>query len=61
VQKLQVPADTAFVNEITKTKESRHALQWLARELAWEQVLSGLRSQDTNKALAVEAIISRAA
>ncbi|HEY8058587.1 MAG TPA: hypothetical protein VID94_07540 [Acidimicrobiales bacterium] len=49
------------MNDITKTKDSRHALQWLARELAWEQVLSGLRSEDTNKALAVEAIISRAA
>ncbi|HET9557893.1 MAG TPA: hypothetical protein VFS70_12205 [Actinomycetota bacterium] len=49
------------MNEITKTKESRHALQWLARELAWERVLSGLRSEDPNKALALAALISRAA
>jgi hypothetical protein len=49
------------VNDITNTRESRHALQWLAQELAWERVLTGLRSEDTHKALAIEAIISRAA
>jgi hypothetical protein len=61
VQKVQEAADTALVNELRKTKESRQALRWLAQELAWEQVLSGLRTEETQKALAVEAIISRAA
>lgn len=48
---MQDPADTGLVNEIKKTKESRQALRWLARELAWERVLTGLRADDTVKDL----------
>ena len=55
MQNLQEPADTALVNEITKTSESRQALRWLARELAWERVLTGLRDADTADAADVAA------
>jgi len=48
VQNLQLLADTGLVNEITKTNDKRQALNWLARELAWERVLTGLRHVDTN-------------
>lgn len=34
------------MNEITKLNDERQALRWLARELAWEQVLTGLRDED---------------
>lgn len=44
---MQEAPDTALVNEITKTTESRQALRWLARELAWERVLTGLRADET--------------
>lgn len=43
---MQEPADTGLVNEITKTADARQALRWLARELAWERVLAGLRNDD---------------
>ena len=46
MQKLQVAADTALVNDITKLQEERQAMRWLARELAWERVLTGLRDED---------------
>ena len=29
-----------------KINETRQALRWLAQELAWERVLSGLRDDD---------------
>jgi hypothetical protein len=46
VQDLQEASDTALVNEITKHTDERQALRWLARELAWENVLTGLRDED---------------
>jgi hypothetical protein len=36
--------DTAHVNEITKSADQRRALQWLRRQLAWEQALDDLRN-----------------
>jgi hypothetical protein len=46
VQNVQEAADTALVNEITKTADSRQAMRWLARQLAWEGVLSDLRDEN---------------
>jgi hypothetical protein len=46
VQHLQEPADTGLVNEITKVAETKQALRWLAQQLAWERVLTGLRSRE---------------
>ena len=37
-------ADTAHVNEITKSADQRRALQWLRRQLAWERALDDLRN-----------------
>jgi len=48
VQNLQRQADTAPVDELTKSNETRQALRWLSRELAWERVLTGLRDEDTS-------------
>jgi len=36
------------VDEITEINETRQALRWLARELAWERVLTGLRDDDSS-------------
>ena len=47
VQSLQVAADTGPVEKLTEINETRQALRWLARELAWERVLTGLRDDDT--------------
>jgi len=47
VQNLQEAADTAPVDELMKINETRQALRWLARELAWERVLTSLRDDDT--------------
>jgi len=43
-----VAADTGPVDEITEINETRQALRWLARELAWERVLTGLRDDDSS-------------
>ncbi len=47
MQNLQEAADTPGVDELTKINETRQALRWLSRELAWERVLTGLRDEDT--------------
>jgi hypothetical protein len=38
-----------LVKEITKHAENRQALRWLAQELAWERVLTGLRHEDADE------------
>ena len=44
-----------LVNEITKHAENRQALRWLANELAWERVLTGLREGEVVEAPAARA------
>jgi hypothetical protein len=56
VQNVQELPILHLVNEITNSTESRQALRWLARELAWERVLTGLRADD-----AVDESLPRAA
>lgn len=46
VQVLQETSDTGGVNEITTTADTRQALRWLARELAWERTLTSLREDE---------------
>jgi hypothetical protein len=55
VQNLQEAADTALVKEITKHADNRQALRWLATELAWERVLTGLRDGEVDEAPAARA------
>ncbi len=46
VQNVQELPILLLVNEITKHNDQRQALRWLARELAWERTLTGLRGDD---------------
>lgn len=41
------------MNELTTSVEARQALRWLAQELAWERVLSGLRHDGGDTPVAV--------
>jgi hypothetical protein len=55
VQNVQEAPDTPLVKEITNLIENRQALRWLAQELAWERVLTGLRDEDVAEVPAARA------
>ena len=55
MQNLQEAPILLLVNEITKHAENRQALRWLANELAWERVLTGLRDGEVAESPAARA------